>query len=570
VTTLQRSLTTVLSVLTLLGLATTALATDLPQGLVDYLVRKDRKVQVRFDGMVTFSNGRTYLPVLPQDPTGKANPDKVTVQLPKPADYPDIIGFDNNLYLLRMAELAPGKFSLPQLLEYPLTLKEGLLPQDLLLPPNLYIPSELRVILGALPYNYDPSAAVNDAAKAMTPPVGLPAATTKPAATKNVTVNFKTNTANKPVETVPQSPLANEHLQQFTFPGLAALPGVLTGDVLLADLKGQSLVRLTPETGKFQTPIALHCIPSSLALSPDGQKAYATCLTTDELVVVNLTSNLVQARVKVGSRPDSVLPLPAATVTSMEPEDLSTASKKPALQSLANKVLVSNRFSDVLSVIDATTLTSLNDIKLPAPGGRMVYSAANNTVFVADANTDAIYEVDVLSGTLKRTLKGLAGTSAMWLNTQVMGESQGHQQLWLTSRGKGQVLILDLVTGTPIKTLVVGDKPTAMAAFGDNLYVVSSDENRIDVINWHTGAAQDPIPLENQSFPNGIRIAADGKTAYVSAIGSEELYVIDLASRKVLKRMALGMRTVDMAVAGSSTTTPTVAPKPVATTVIKP
>ena len=503
-----------------------AFSTELPPGLIDYLVRKDKKVQVRFDGLVTFSNGITYVPVFPQDPNLPTNPGNVVTQLPKTGQYPKIIGFDNHLYLLKVAELAPNKFSLPQLLEYPLALKEGLLPQDLLLPSNLYIPSELRIILGALPYNYDPTAAVNDAASVSIAPIDP--------AQQDISINFKTNA---PPNT--ESP-DSEHLQKFTFPGLTASSGRLLGELFLLDLKGQSLVRMRPESGVTQTPIALKCIPSSLSLDTPMQRAYVTCLTTDELIVVNLASNLIQARVKVGSRPEMTLALPALTN-----DDGNT------IEGTA-KLVVSNRFSNVLSVIDANNLAILNDIELPAPGGRMLASNTSQSIFVANANSDDLYEVDTATGKIKRTLKGIADTSDMWLNTQVSHDSQGHQQLWITSRSQGKVLVLDLVTGEPLKTLVVGDKPSAITSFGDYVYVVSSDENKIDIIEWRTGQAQDSIPLEDDAFPNAISISPNGEYAYVSAVGSEELFVINLPNRRIQKRIATKMRTIDMAIAGNA------------------
>src|SRR5690242_19189148 len=105
-------------------------ATDLPAGVLSYLRQKDPKVKVRFDGLVLFSNGQSYVPVIPQDPSLNADSQQVIATLPEKDPYPDLIQFDNNFFLMRLVQTSSGRLTFPKMSEYPLQLKEGLLPQD--------------------------------------------------------------------------------------------------------------------------------------------------------------------------------------------------------------------------------------------------------------------------------------------------------------------------------------------------------------------------------------------------------------------------------------------------------
>jgi DNA-binding beta-propeller fold protein YncE len=218
-----------------------ALATTLPDGVIQTLRAMDPRVKIRFDGLVTFEQGDRYLPVLPADSTQPAT--RLTLKQPQNAQYPDILGFDNQLFLLRLVPDGAGRFTLPKRADYPIALKEGLLPQDLVIPTNLFIPPELKVILGALPYA--PGVAV------------------------------------------------------YSAPAPTDLPSEKT--YFLADRASQSL---WPLSGKSD-PVALGCMPARVLPMPD--QLMVSCLNANEVAVIDPVARLVKTRIPVGNRPDDLL-----------------------------------------------------------------------------------------------------------------------------------------------------------------------------------------------------------------------------------------------------------------------
>lgn len=238
-------------------------ATKLPAGVVNYLEGKDENVQIRFDGFIIFSNGESYLPVLSQDPELKSDALQVIQSIPEISDYPDLIQFDNNTFLLRLIQTNAGRLTIVPLGDYPFALKTGMLPQDLVLPKNFFVPTELKIILGELPYNPE-----------------------------------------LPSEATPITPLA-ETLTASIPDKKAAVRK--TNLIYTYSLDDQTLVGASDKTGRIKHKIDIGCIPSQLKVSTKTQLLYAPCMSGEELVVVDMTANLVKTRIPLSSKPNDLL-----------------------------------------------------------------------------------------------------------------------------------------------------------------------------------------------------------------------------------------------------------------------
>lgn len=442
-------------------LAAPALATELPAGVVNYIRQKDPNAKIRFDGLVLFTNGESYVPVIPQDPSLNPDSQQVIATVPDKAAFPDLIQFDNNFFLIRLIQTSSGRLTFPKMAEYPIQMKEGLLPQDFVLPSNLYIPVELKVILGSLPYN--PSFTPSKTPVLVAPAVAL---SQTPAA-------------------VTATPV-----QQATY---------------VFDLMEQKVIAIDPQSGRKTGDIALDCVPSALSVSSDGKLLFGACLSSNELVAIDTGANLIKTRVPVGERPSAITYLPAS-----------------------QEVVISNRYSPFLSVINAQELVSGQKISLPGNGGVLALLPGNEAsrLIVADAFKPQVYVVNMTTREVERTINTLPDISAL----QIVRSGPTSHELWVASRSAHQVQALDLEKGTVLKTLDVGKKPVQMAAYGTDLYVVSAGNDRLDVIDWTQKAMKQPVALPEGSFPSGISLAPSAKKAFITTAGAQNLVVFNLES----------------------------------------
>lgn len=521
------------------GFFTSAHATQLPPGVLNYVHQKDTKAQVRFDGVVIFSNGNTYLPVIPQDTAVNPDPMGVVNIIPEKSDYPDLIQFDNNFFLIKIIQTSSGRLTLPKLATYPIQLKEGLLPQDLVIPNHLFIPDELKIILGELRYS-----------------------PTLDAASPKVTVAQTIKSADVPKGTV-KIPEQNQRI------------------LYAYDMDRQVLTSVDVFREKEQSKLSLGCMPASMVTSPDGKYLYAGCLSNNEIVAVDLAANLVKTRVPAGNKPLDLFLLPRVGF-----------------------LAVSNRYDQVLSLINTKELLPASkDFQVPLPGKPGVIVGINDhEILVADAFLNKIYHIDLAQREIIRTLTSLPDTSAMWLHTP----PQGRMELWVVSRSQNKVQILDLANGTPVATLDVGSKPIAIAGLisdapsgislnsqmktiepkteakaapaevkstpaktlpplneiskpqlatlaetpgpapvisGTRVYVLSSGEDRLDVIDPVNYKLVGSIALPSGFFPTSMSIIPVDQRAYIGGAGKDGIVVVDLNRNQLSDDVSVPFRT---------------------------
>lgn len=532
-------------------------ATDLPpfvlQTLQSMQATTQTPVTVRFDGLITFGQTGTsqqppvvYLPVLPLDPAKPANPTAVMTQQPEGQAFPDVIGFDNGLYLIRVVQTESGKQALAKLTPYPSDMKEGLLPQDLVLPRNLYIPAELKVILGDLPYNPDAQAApTNDLDLTAT---GLD---NNPTATAFLATSFPT---------LPSTLIA----KNITTP---ARP--LKQVVYAVDQDKHRLLVLDSAQKQVQNTVALDCVVSRLAMDSSRQLAFAPCASASEVIVVDSQAHVVRGRVDLSARPYDVVVLPQQ-----------------------GELLISHRYANYLSVVDVETLTEKAHVLLPGQGGVMQWSASLGRVVIADSSKASVYVLNPESKTVEQTWTGLAETSAMTLVPAASSVTSAPtlapdglpiateptatatpptEKLWMVSRNRAQLQVVDMATGKVANALETAEKPVALyrqpVAEGEpaKVWVVSAGTNSVEgyIISPTSGMLekQGVISLPEGSFPTEITASPNSANkAWVACTGSNQLIEVDFTALSLAHQWGInGRPTAVMAwQTGGSAAVPTV------------
>ena len=131
--------------------ALNAFSTTLPVKLTRYIREQIPNVEIRFDGLVMYPDKTTYLPLIPaiENPVEDI---QVVYSYPAKSDLKkkaEILVFNNNYVLLKLIPTQNG-LTISKDTNYPITVKAGMLPQDMLVPSGLYIPESLEGILGDL------------------------------------------------------------------------------------------------------------------------------------------------------------------------------------------------------------------------------------------------------------------------------------------------------------------------------------------------------------------------------------------------------------------------------------
>ncbi|MEM0952083.1 MAG: hypothetical protein AAGI66_08085 [Cyanobacteria bacterium P01_H01_bin.74] len=501
-------------------------ATTLPKDVRNHLKTLDPDVKIRFDGLVLFSNGESYIPVLPQDDlTDGKKKGKIQVQAVDPPGetYPDWIAYDNNLYLLRLVQTTAGRLTVPRRSVYPIVLKQGLLPQDFVLPNNLFLPVELKVILGSLPYN----------------PVFKPG---KPELKALPDINQSSGPFAEKGQDFVENAFAGEAFEKKANASRAELTDTqnrLT-EVSAAytyDLNTQKLLQINPKTGLTTSSVDIGCAPASIALASNQQLLYMPCLSTDELVVFDTAAELVKTRIKTGKRPTQ------------------TAIIKPSTAPNTRDLLVtSNRFSPFLSVVDAVSLTPLYDITLESSAGAIAVVPQYNTedrqrrLLAADAFDQKLMVVNIEDKLVERTMKAVSDLSDLKIlpsgkmnNTPKTAESQAARlEIWALSRSKHKLAVIDYQSGETVATIDMPKKPVSMVVYKDSIFVLSAEAANLTAVSLSDKTVEETISLPEGSFPSAMQRA--GNILYIVPAASDELVTVDLRAKQVLNKVPVLFR----------------------------
>jgi len=453
----------------------------LPEFMLNTLLKLDKNVKLRSDCYAIFSNGQSYLPILPQKLEVKPPTQIVQQWGGTKTAPPDLIQFDNDWYFIKLLPTDTGKLTFARLQFYPTSLKEGVIPQNWFVPAGLSIPAELRVLLGNLDYT-TPAPQTPEAKNPIKPENGNP------------------NTPQAVAVNVPKTLLQ---------------PTYFYTDFLSATLQG-----VDTATGESRLALRIDTLAASILPVPAGDGIWVSSVNQPEVIVVNPVAQLISTRLETIA--------PASKLVFSPYNDVVVATHKSKPQ---------------LTLFDGKKRLFLGTVALPSPVATAVMRKRFPIGYFSAVENNAIYEVDVAERKMIRTLKPafktdeqyLTKIDALWLNEP----AKGLGQLWLMDKTAKKLQVVQVFTGAVLKTITLPNKPLEWVELVNNRLAVLTENNvLLTVIDTKTFEITDSITLApTTKLPFSLTTNAN-KTELVVFDGlPSQLQVIDL--RNLLKPVQL-------------------------------
>jgi YVTN family beta-propeller protein len=270
--------------------------------------------------------------------------------------------------------------------------------------------------------------------------------------------------------------------------------------------------------------------PFNLAVTEDGRTLLVACEASNTLIILDIASGKVVAEIPVGAQPHFVL---------LSQDDA--------------RAYVSNRGSDDLSVVDLPSRRVVATIPVGDEPHEMATNQAGTLLYVANAGS---YDVSVIDVAAQREVNRLAASRGAW---GIARSPDGHR-LYVTNNleryaagrapSASEVTVIEADRAiverritVPDANLVQGVAFAPSGAFAlvtllrtKNLVPMTRNvqgwviTNGIGVL-WNDGRVDQLLLDEfNDAFadPTDVVFSRDGKYAFVSGAGVQELAVIDV------------------------------------------
>jgi YVTN family beta-propeller protein len=268
-----------------------------------------------------------------------------------------------------------------------------------------------------------------------------------------------------------------------------------------------------------------------MALSPDGRLLYVVCQDSDELRVVDPTSNKIAAIIPVGRSPRGI-----------------------ALSPDGSRIYVTNSTDDTVSIIDATTNKVTRVLSTGFEPTGLVTDDTGKTLYVANRLSNDISVIDLEAG--QETKRLLAGRGASYLALSPEGKFIYATHIYpnpgaFRTPPNSEITVIDTARQTVAerKSLpnVAGVFHVALSSDGRlGIAAQLRPKNLIPLAHvehgWVFGdsltlfgpaiGSTVQVPLDEldryYALPWGIAITPDNSKVFISTAGSESVTVIDI------------------------------------------
>jgi YVTN family beta-propeller protein len=191
-----------------------------------------------------------------------------------------------------------------------------------------------------------------------------------------------------------------------------------------------------------------------------------------------------------------------------------------------------------ISVIDLTAMKEIRRVDvtpLRRPHGVMfmdgkLYFTSETNRIVARLDPDS-FQVDWLFGT------GQAGTHMVWVTA-------GASRMYTCNIGSDSMTILErganpLAWNATVVPVGKGPEGFDVTPDGRELWAAHSRDGGVSIVNLEQKKVTETIDLQTKRS-NRLKFTPDGKLALISDLDAGEVLVLDVATRKVTKRIPLG------------------------------
>lgn len=294
----------------------------------------------------------------------------------------------------------------------------------------------------------------------------------------------------------------------------AILPQLKNKTVFVTTNYSKNIQVLEPAEGSPKYSLVQKSIPITVAPVNKGKFLLVTSYERPFVDVISVADSRFIKQINLPSFPEEIL-----------------------LDEKSNKAYVTSPTTSTIFVIDLKTMSLIQKIRVNGYCEKLLL--ADSKLFYVDKLKNDIWAVEIKNDYILKNIGKFPNISSLaYLNGQ----------LYLASRTKSRIAIVDYSTLGLIAEFTTVNKPIAMTLQGENLYVLGAQNNVIQRINANTGKITDTINLEPDGFSTNINRIKDTDLAVVTDVKKNAYSIIDLSKGKLLKTYSISVPINDVVI----------------------
>lgn len=206
--------------------------------------------------------------------------------------------------------------------------------------------------------------------------------------------------------------------------------------------------------------------------------------------------------------------------------DLTTQAEEIVIDKNKNLAYVSSGADSSIYIIDLYTMALKQKIKVKGMCEKLSITEDGAKLFYVDGKTNDVWVIELNNEFVIKNIGNFP-------NISKIAYTQG--KIYLTSRTKNKLAVIDYVTLGLIKEIDVAPKPIDMLVFKDNIYILSAQANIIQVLNSSDDEITHTIYLNTNGFSTQIYRLKNTAVALVMDTKANKYSVFDLDKNLVIK-----------------------------------
>lgn len=195
---------------------------------------------------------------------------------------------------------------------------------------------------------------------------------------------------------------------------------------------------------------------------------------------------------------------------------------------IEGKAYVTSPKASIIYVIDLKTMSLVQKIRINGYCEKLIL--AGDKMFYVDKLKNDIWAIELQNEYALRNIGKFPNISAM---------AFVKNQLYLASRTKSRIAVIDYSTLGLIAEFTTVNKPIAMQVCENMLYVLGAQNNVIQKINTNNGKVLEEIELGTGGFSTGFNRIENTDLAVITDIKQNMYTIFDLTKGKTLRTYAM-------------------------------